>query len=212
MRARRGLERVEDLCSGPGKLTQALGIEPRAQRHRPGWPARSASARRRPAGATPSTSPARGSGSPRRPSCPWRFCAAGSRRQRAAPACAGPAVRGPAARRAASRCRWPAAPRRSRRRRGRRAAAAAAGAVGAGVGGRVFVGGCGAGSAAFARRRPCHRRRCRLRRLGAAARGWRVGARWPRRARRDVARRWRRPAGSSPSPASVGGSIRSPTA
>ena len=36
MRARRGLERVEDLCSGPGKLTQALGIEPRAERHRPG--------------------------------------------------------------------------------------------------------------------------------------------------------------------------------
>ncbi len=27
MRERRGLERVEDLCSGPGKLTQALGIE-----------------------------------------------------------------------------------------------------------------------------------------------------------------------------------------
>jgi DNA-3-methyladenine glycosylase len=27
MRARRGLEREEDLCSGPGKLTQALGIE-----------------------------------------------------------------------------------------------------------------------------------------------------------------------------------------
>ena len=27
MRARRGVERVEDLCSGPGKLTQALGIE-----------------------------------------------------------------------------------------------------------------------------------------------------------------------------------------
>jgi DNA-3-methyladenine glycosylase len=27
MQARRGLERVTDLCSGPGKLTQALGIE-----------------------------------------------------------------------------------------------------------------------------------------------------------------------------------------
>jgi DNA-3-methyladenine glycosylase len=27
MRARRGRQRVEDLCSGPGKLTQALGIE-----------------------------------------------------------------------------------------------------------------------------------------------------------------------------------------
>jgi DNA-3-methyladenine glycosylase len=27
MRARRGLGRAEDLCSGPGKLTQALGIE-----------------------------------------------------------------------------------------------------------------------------------------------------------------------------------------
>ena len=26
MRARRGLERAEDLCNGPGKLTQALGI------------------------------------------------------------------------------------------------------------------------------------------------------------------------------------------
>jgi DNA-3-methyladenine glycosylase len=27
MRARRGLELVEELCSGPGKLTQALGVE-----------------------------------------------------------------------------------------------------------------------------------------------------------------------------------------
>jgi DNA-3-methyladenine glycosylase len=27
MRARRGLERLEELCSGPGKLTQALGVE-----------------------------------------------------------------------------------------------------------------------------------------------------------------------------------------
>jgi DNA-3-methyladenine glycosylase len=27
MRVRRGVERLEDLCSGPGKLTQALGVE-----------------------------------------------------------------------------------------------------------------------------------------------------------------------------------------
>ncbi|MEA2199245.1 MAG: DNA-3-methyladenine glycosylase [Solirubrobacteraceae bacterium] len=27
MQARRGVERIEDLCSGPGKLTQALGVE-----------------------------------------------------------------------------------------------------------------------------------------------------------------------------------------
>ena len=35
MRARRGQERGEELCSGPGKLTQALGIEMELQRRRP---------------------------------------------------------------------------------------------------------------------------------------------------------------------------------
>ena len=68
MRARRGLERREDLCSGPGKLTQALDIEldlngsdlsagrSRSSRRRPGWE-------------PPELLAGRGSGSPRRPSC-----------------------------------------------------------------------------------------------------------------------------------------------
>ncbi len=78
MRARRGLERVEDLCSGPGKLTQALGIdlelngadlvsgpvriEPRA----PGWEA-----------AEPLVGPR--IGITKAADLPWRFCAGGSR-------------------------------------------------------------------------------------------------------------------------------------
>ena len=78
MRARRGLERVEDLCSGPGKLTQALGIglglngsdlaagpiriEPAA----PGWERVEAVAGRR-------------IGITKAAELPWRFCAAGSR-------------------------------------------------------------------------------------------------------------------------------------
>jgi DNA-3-methyladenine glycosylase len=78
MRARRGLGRVEDLCSGPGKLTQALGIGldlngtdlaggpirfgPRA----PGWE---------------DVEPVTGVriGITKAPELPWRFCAAGSR-------------------------------------------------------------------------------------------------------------------------------------
>ena len=78
MRARRRLERVEDLCSGPGKLTQALGIGldlngsdlatgpirfgPRA----PGWE---------------DVEPVTGVriGITQAPELPWRFCAAGSR-------------------------------------------------------------------------------------------------------------------------------------
>jgi DNA-3-methyladenine glycosylase len=78
MKSRRGVDRVEELCSGPGKLTQALGIGlelngsslergpitvlPR----RPGW--------RRP---KISTSPR--VGITRDAHLPWRFCAAGNR-------------------------------------------------------------------------------------------------------------------------------------
>ena len=77
MRARRGLERVEDLCSGPGKLTQALGIglelnrtdlatgpiriEPAA----PGWEE-----------VDVMTGPR--IGITKAAELPWRFCAAGS--------------------------------------------------------------------------------------------------------------------------------------
>lgn len=78
MRARRGLERLEDLCSGPGKLTQALGIDlalngsdlasgpirfgPRPQ----AWEeARHVTGER--------------IGITKAPELPWRFCAAGSR-------------------------------------------------------------------------------------------------------------------------------------
>ena len=78
MRERRGLERLEDLCSGPGKLTQALGIElvdngcdlargpvlikrkPRAWREVP-------------------VAASRRIGITKAVELPWRFCAAGSR-------------------------------------------------------------------------------------------------------------------------------------
>ena len=71
MRARRGRERVEELCSGPGKLTQALAIELAPQRRRPApraghdlAAAAAASCRSRSRG---------GSGSPARSSCEWRY-------------------------------------------------------------------------------------------------------------------------------------------
>jgi DNA-3-methyladenine glycosylase len=78
MRERRGLDRVEDLCSGPGKLTQALGIElrdndtdlltgpvvlgPRA----PGWE-------------DPEIAVGERIGITKAVELPWRFCLAGSR-------------------------------------------------------------------------------------------------------------------------------------
>jgi DNA-3-methyladenine glycosylase len=78
MRERRGLARVEDLCSGPGKLTQALDIEldlngsdllggPIAiEPPRPGWEA-------------PELLVGPRIGITKAAELPWRFCAAGSR-------------------------------------------------------------------------------------------------------------------------------------
>ncbi|MDQ6820949.1 MAG: DNA-3-methyladenine glycosylase [Actinomycetota bacterium] len=78
MRRRRGLERVESLCSGPGKLTQALGIElghngcdlgrgpVRITARLPGWREVPTAVDRR-VGITKAVE------------LPWRFCAAGSR-------------------------------------------------------------------------------------------------------------------------------------
>jgi DNA-3-methyladenine glycosylase len=78
MRARRGLERAEELCSGPGKLTQALGIGlnlngsdlsrgPIVVSAPPaGWRRVDVAVSKR-IGITKATD------------LPWRFCAAGSR-------------------------------------------------------------------------------------------------------------------------------------
>ena len=78
MRARRGLERPEELCSGPGKLTQALDIEldlngsdllggPIAiEPPRPGWE-------------SPELLVGPRIGITKAAELPWRFCAAGSR-------------------------------------------------------------------------------------------------------------------------------------
>jgi DNA-3-methyladenine glycosylase len=78
MRARRGLERPEDLCSGPGKLTQALGI----------WLDLNGSSLQdgaiqllpRPAGTDPPRlAVGERIGITRAVELPWRFCDAGSR-------------------------------------------------------------------------------------------------------------------------------------
>ena len=78
MRERRGVDRLEELCSGPGKLTQALGIglelngvsledgPIRVSGRSDGW--------RKPAIVTD-----RRVGITKAAELPWRFCAAGSR-------------------------------------------------------------------------------------------------------------------------------------
>jgi DNA-3-methyladenine glycosylase len=77
MRRRRGLERVEDLCSGPGKLTQALGVglELNGSSLVDG-PIRVLP---RPAGHRPQIITAPRVGITKAADLPWRFCAADSR-------------------------------------------------------------------------------------------------------------------------------------
>jgi DNA-3-methyladenine glycosylase len=78
MRARRGLVRLEDLCSGPGKLTQAMGIGlDRNATSLAGGPVRIGP---RPADREPPqivSGPRVGIN--RATELPWRFCALGSR-------------------------------------------------------------------------------------------------------------------------------------
>ena len=78
MRARRGIERLEDLCSGPGKLTEALAI---------GLDLNGVSLAdgpievrgREPGSADPTIVTAPRIGITKAVEHPWRFCAAGSR-------------------------------------------------------------------------------------------------------------------------------------
>ena len=75
MRARRGLDRPEDLCSGPGKLTQALGI---------GLDLNGSSLVKGPIEILPATREARivtgeRIGITKAAELPWRFCDADSR-------------------------------------------------------------------------------------------------------------------------------------
>ena len=76
MRRRRGLERAEDLCSGPGKLTQALGI---------GLELNDSDLATGPVrihprgGQAPPTVAAARIGITRALDLPWRYCVAGSR-------------------------------------------------------------------------------------------------------------------------------------
>ncbi len=77
MRGLRGLDRVEDLCSGPGKLTQALGVGLDLNGvPLDGGPLHVLS---RAADHTPEIVTGRRIGITKAVEHPWRFCAAGSR-------------------------------------------------------------------------------------------------------------------------------------
>jgi DNA-3-methyladenine glycosylase len=78
MRARRGLSRLEDLCSGPGKLTQALGIS--LEENGTDLAAGPVAIEARPPGWT-DVSVVAGTriGITKAAELPWRFCVAGSR-------------------------------------------------------------------------------------------------------------------------------------
>jgi DNA-3-methyladenine glycosylase len=76
MRERRGLERIEDLCSGPGKLTQAVGVglgHNETPLHGP------IEILPRPAGEAPRTVTGTRIGITKAVDLPWRFCDADSR-------------------------------------------------------------------------------------------------------------------------------------
>jgi DNA-3-methyladenine glycosylase len=78
MRERRGIDRLDELCSGPGKLTQALGIE--VDLNATSLVAGPIAIGARPA-ADPAPVVAAGTriGITRAAELPWRFCAVGSR-------------------------------------------------------------------------------------------------------------------------------------
>lgn len=88
MHARRRVERLEDLCSGPGKLTQALGIGLELD----GSDLTSGPVRLLPPRApAPALVSGRRIGITKAAELPWRFCASGSRFvSRPAPVSAGP--------------------------------------------------------------------------------------------------------------------------
>jgi DNA-3-methyladenine glycosylase len=78
MRARRGVARDDDLCSGPGKLTQALGIELRENgTSLVDGPVRFGPPVRARPGVEIATGPR--IGITKAAELPWRFCARGSR-------------------------------------------------------------------------------------------------------------------------------------